>query len=254
MISVPVPGGADCIHCGSVGSVPYIPMLRESAPRSRFFEREQHESLSRAFPDYLRSSFALGYFTAMRHAEILGLQGEHVDFLLDVIRLRAGETKNDDARVIPHVPKLRALLVGQWVERQDPCPYVCFRLDRKGHAVKIGNFRKVWQSRCVKLGFGKVVVATDPTTGEPLFERHRGLRSKPKVKMVYQGMIFHDLRRSGVRNLTRAGVSEKVAREIAGTRRVPSLIGATSCPKATLSRRGGNSRRSMKSPKLVTVQ
>ena len=39
---------------------------------------------------------------------------------------------------------------------------------------------------------------------------------KPKPKVAYRGLIFHDLRRSAVRNLTRSGVSEKIARDITG--------------------------------------
>jgi hypothetical protein len=135
-------------------------------------------------------------------------------FLARTINLWAGETKNDAARTIPLVPQLRALLIEQRAKRQPDCPYVCFRLDSKGHAVKVGSFRKAWQSRCVKLGLGRMEPAADAVTGEVLYAPPRGPRSKPKAKMVYRGMIFHDLRGTGVRNLVRAGVSEKVAQTI----------------------------------------
>ena len=196
---------------------PHFPMLKESAPRQGFFERGQYDALSGALPDYLRLPVAMGYFTGMRAGEIFSLRWDQVDLLSESINLRAGETKNDAARTVPIVPQLRALLLEQRAKRQPACPYVCFRFDRCGHAAKIGSFRKVWQSRCVKLGLGKMHPVID-SKGEPLCAGPRGPRSKPKPKMRYIGMIFHDLRRTGIRNLVRAGVPERVAQQISGHR------------------------------------
>ena len=201
---------------GKLRDIPYFPTVKEARPRQGFFEKEQYEKLFAELPDSLRLPFAIGFFSGMREGEILGLDWSQVDFLRGVIQLRAGETKNDEGREVPIVPQLRTVLMEQHAKRQPDCPYVCFRLDRKGHAVKVRGFRKAWYSACIRAGLGKMEPKIDRVTGELLYAPPRGRRSKPRAKMVYRGMTFHDTRRSGVRNLVRAGVPERVAMSISG--------------------------------------
>jgi integrase len=203
---------------GKLRFAPYFPMLRENPPRKGFFEKSDYEALFRALPDYARVPLMLGYFTGMRKGEALGLRWDQVDFLHSTITLHAGETKNGEGRTIPIVPQLAALLRESYAKRQASCPHVCYRLDKRGHADRIKGLRKVWESRCVKLGLGKMEPAVDPPTGEAVYDKPRSDRrsAKPKVKTTYVGKIFHDLRRSAVRNMVNGGVPEKVAMTISG--------------------------------------
>jgi integrase len=201
---------------GKLRDIPSFPMVKEARPRQGFFEHPQDDKLLSALPDYLRLPFSVGFCSGIREGEIFGLEWSQVDFLRGVIQLRAGETKNDEAREIPIVPQLRTLLVEQYAKRHQNCPYVCFRLERHVHAVRVRGFRKAWYSACVRLGLGKMEPKMDRVTGELLYGPLRGRRSKPKVKMVYRGMIFHDLRRSGARALLHAGVPERVCMAIGG--------------------------------------
>lgn len=177
-----------------------------------------YQKLQAALPEYLRVALALGFFTGMRLSEVLNLEWSQVDFLNSTIRLRAGETKNNQSRTIPIVPQLRTMLTEQHARRQGQFAFVCFRLDKRGHAVKIRALRKAWQNRCCKLGLGSMQPDIDPVTGEIHYEKLRKDRkkAKPKVKMVYSGLLYHDPRRSCVRNLVRAGVPEKTAMRITG--------------------------------------
>jgi integrase len=186
------------IETGKLQYAPKIKSLREHNTRTGFFSREGYDRLFAELPDYFRLPYAIAYFTGMRKSEILGLDWSQVDFLNGVIRLREGETKNDEARTAPIVPELRTLLIEQHRNRQPECKYVCYRVNYKGLAVKIDRCRRVWLSACRRAGL--------------------------------TGMLFHDLRRSGVRNLIRAGVRESVAMEISGhkTRRVFERYNITS--------------------------
>lgn len=133
----------------------------------------------------------------MPEGQVLSLEWKQVDFLANVIRLGAGTTKNDEGRGVPFVLQLRTLLLEQRARRQPGCPFVCFRLDRRGQPAELKRFRKAWQSACVRAGLGKMV-----PTGET-------------AKRADRRHGCPNLRRSAVRSLVRSGVPDR-ARSLAG--------------------------------------
>mgnify|MGYP001618755455 CR=1 FL=1 len=167
----------------------YIPHLRENNIRTGFIEDAQYRNLMAALAEHVRPVLAFGYFTGCRRGEILSLEWPQVDLVGRVVRLECDMTKNDEAREIPLVPELYDILAIQR-ERRDrlfpECPWVFF--GETGEQIR--DFRDAWESACKAAG----LVDSD---GEA-------------------AVIFHDLRRSGVRNLIRAGVPEAVAMRISG--------------------------------------
>jgi integrase len=197
--------------------IPAFPMLNEPDAREGFFDEDHYRRLSDELPEHLRLPLALGFYTGMRLGEVLAVEWDQVNLIDSTIRLRGAQTKSGKPRVIPIIPQLRALVEKQHARRQAECPYVCFRLDRKGHAARINGFRKAWYSACIRAGLSEMIAVTDGA-GKPVFAKPRGPRSKPKMKMTYKGAIFHDLRRSAVRNLIRSGVPRSIAMDISGHR------------------------------------
>jgi integrase len=195
--------------------VPHFPMLPESDPRQGILPAEKYPQLLAALPGYLHLVVSIGFHTGMRLGEILALTWTNIIWIDRAIRLERKATKNKTAREIPFSADLERMLREQYNRRQPGCDLVCYRIDRLGHARGIGDFRKVWRRVCVRLGLAKWEPVVDKG-GEPVFDPSRYAHSRPKQKMVYTGLIFHDLRRSFITAAERAGAPRHEAMEISG--------------------------------------
>ncbi len=116
-----------------------------------------------------------------RKGEIQKLEWRDVDLAEGVIRLRAENSKNKRGRVLVLRGDLKDLIDRRRCERLLECPYVFHTVGRK-----IGDFGKAWATACAKAGV--------------------------------PGRLFHDLRRTAIRNMVRAGVPEAVAMRVSGHR------------------------------------
>jgi integrase len=174
-----------------VGGVPFFPMLAENNVRKGFFEHDAFLAVRQALPEEIRPVITFAYYTGCRKGEILALWWSQVDFSARVVRLEPGETKNDEARTIPLVPELYEVLKLQRETRDQYFPESPWVFSRAGEPIL--DFRAAWESACKAAGLAVEV-------GD----------KKKTVK------LFHDLRRTGVRNLIRAGVPERVAMMISG--------------------------------------
>ena len=121
--------------------------------------------------------------------------------------------KRGEVIVAPYIRRLSENNVRRWVAREyrsAKCPSISkYVFHRNGMPIR--DPRRSWAAAC------KVARLMKPKLdkkGEPVTEIING---KEQVVMV-PARIFHDLRRSGVRNMLRAGVREGVAMAISGHR------------------------------------
>ena len=186
-----------------VNRVPHIPMLKENNVRQGFFEHDQFMALRNELPEYLKSFVTFGYKVGWRHQEIANLTWSNVDRKNGIVTLKAGETKNKEARTVyldQELCELFKLLWDKRGKRSQITPYVF--PNQKGTG-KIGNFRRAWNTACrtIGMGYGYKILNSYVQRWEGKFP---------------PGPIFHDLRRTAVRNMVRAGVPERVAMMVSG--------------------------------------
>jgi integrase len=168
---------------------PPFPLLAVDNARQGFFEPHEFEVLLTYLRPELRPMLRFAYLTGWRiPSEVLALRWSQVDFAAGVIRLEVGTTKNGQGRTFPFdvSTELEALLRAQRADT-DTMEQVYGSISwvfhhRGGKPIK--DFREAWSRACKAAGL--------------------------------EGRIPHDLRRSAVRRLERAGVSRSVAMQLTG--------------------------------------
>lgn len=161
--------------------VPPFTVLTEDNVRKGFLEDAQYDKLAAECAKeglWLRAMLAVAYNFGWRKSE-LNLRVEQVDLVSRTIRLEVGTTKNNSGRTVKMTDEVYTLLAACISGKSKENP-VFTREDGS----PVIDFRKTWRNVCVRAGVA--------------------------------GLLLHDLRRSGARNLRRLGVGESTIMKIGG--------------------------------------
>ena len=186
-------------RAGKVASIPEFPQLATANIRTGFFEPSDLAAVLAELPTDLQPPVLFAAWTGWRKSEVLGLTWDRVDFGTGMVTLDVGTTKTGRGRVFPFaaLPDLQALLERQrahtrTVERRTG-QIVRHVFHRSGQPIR--DMFAAWTAACAR-------AARDG----------RGAIVRPHLI----GRVFHDLRRTAVRNLVRAGVPEHTAMKLSG--------------------------------------
>lgn len=193
------------LNARAVTTRPAIPIAKEKNARKGFFERKQFEAVRAALPDYLQPLLTIAYVTGWRvKSELLPMEWRQVDFKARTLRLEPGTTKNDEGREFPFTQELEAALLAQRAhteavqkERGAIIPYVFHRGGRQ-----VRYWRRPWLQALLTVG---LAVREANEDGTP-----------KKGGKILPAVMPHDFRRTAIRNLARAGVSEAIAMKMCG--------------------------------------
>lgn len=167
-----------------VDRVPHIPMLRENNVRKGFFEYREFLRLRGELPRYLRGLVTFAFKTGWRKGEILNMEWSQVDLEAGTVRLEPGMTKNDQGRTVYLDDELKEVVEKQRDLQKKTGKLTPFVFPNQAGSGRISDFRGAWDGACQRAGLGN--------------------------------RLFHDLRRTAVRDMVRAGIPERVAMMVSG--------------------------------------
>src|SRR5262245_3083064 len=152
---------------------------KENNARDRVLSPEEFERLQRHSSPHLQAINLMAYQTGMRRGEILNLTWDRVDLKAGLIRLKAEDTKTDEARFVPLTADLTAQVKELYKIRYLHEPHV-FLVNGKS----VSSVKTAFNAAC----------------------------RRAKI----EGFRFHDFRHTAVTNMRRAGIDHLTIMRITG--------------------------------------
>ncbi|MBM2805577.1 MAG: phage integrase protein breaking and rejoining enzyme, partial [Deltaproteobacteria bacterium] len=149
--------------------------------REGFINRPEFDAICATLAPDVQDLVKFLYLSAWRSGEALKLEWNKVDLTDWVVRLTRKNEKTKRPRTLTLVGELREVIERRLEQRRPECPLV---FHRNGKPIK--SFRRAFKTACKNAGL--------------------------------DGIVPHDMRRSGVRNFTKAGLSESEGMSISGHR------------------------------------
>lgn len=189
------------IQAGKLTYKPHFPMLQENNVRVGFLEHEHYLAILTHLPACMRPVVTFAYITGWRiNSELLPMEWRQVDLKAGEVRLDPGTTKNREGRLFYLTSELKELLSDQRKAAN--------RIQRDKHMIV------------------QHVFFHDGTTldGDPAFLAGQSIAPsgfyhawcRARTPAGRPDSIPHDLRRTAVRNMIRAGIPERVAMKLSG--------------------------------------
>ncbi|MFL6446346.1 MAG: tyrosine-type recombinase/integrase [Bryobacteraceae bacterium] len=162
--------------------LPVIKTLPEDNVREGFLEADKYKLILDALTDEIKPVFVVAYHLGMRTGELLAIKRSWVDLEESLIYVNGRVMKNRNPKTAPIYGDMKPWLEMLLRHGQIESPQCVWLFSRNGKPVK--DFKADWKDACEKAGV--------------------------------PDLLFHDLRRTAVRNMIRAGVPEEIAVLISG--------------------------------------
>jgi integrase len=164
---------------GEISYIPRVKLLEGENVREGFINRPEFDALCDDLDEDNQDLVRFLYLSAWRSGEAKTLEWPKIDSSDWVIRLSRKNEKTKRPRTLALVGELREIIERRMAKRLPFCPFV---FHRNGKPIK--SFSRAFKAAAKKAGL--------------------------------EGLVPHDLRRSAIRNFTKAGIGESLGMSISG--------------------------------------